>query len=83
MQLFFYQQPRVANFVNVFYSLKIKVHTFLYFCHKIIWVNGNRINVQLLYTVNSQFKAHTRILAQLELRPTTELRVFIIARALN
>ena len=39
MQLFFYQQPRVANFVNVFYSLKIKVHTFLYFCHKIIWVN--------------------------------------------
>jgi len=49
MQLFFYQQPRVANFVNVFYSLKIKVHTFLYFCHKIIWVNGNRINVQLLY----------------------------------
>ena len=47
MQLFFYQQPRVANFVNVFYSLKIKVHTFLYFCHKIIWVNGNRINVQI------------------------------------
>ena len=40
MQLFFYQQPRVANFVNVFYSLKIKVHTFLYFCHKIIWVNA-------------------------------------------
>ena len=27
--------------------------------------------------------APTRIMAQLELRPTSELRVFIIARALN
>ena len=35
------------------------------------------------YTVKSQFKAHTRIMAQLELRPTSELRVFIIARAVN